>query len=210
MASPSAADRIEIRPATADRWEDLRVILGPKDLDTPSCWCLSVRVSQADPRLKGALKGDRSELARKRIAVSKELCAGAIPPGVLAYVDGEVAGWCSVSPRSAYDRLAKSRVIPHVDDAPVWSVVCFVVRAGYRRQGLAGALLDGAVEFARSHGATLVEGYPADVGGEKIDVASAYIGTRSLFERHGFAWASDTAAVGGGKPRVLMRRALDA
>lgn len=208
MAPSFAADRIEIRPATADRWDDLRVILGPKDLDTPSCWCLSMRVSQSDPRVKGALKGDRAELARKRIAVSRELCAGAIPPGVLAYVDGEVAGWCSVSPRAAYDRLVKSRVIPHVDDAPVWSVVCFVVRAGYRRQGLAGALLDGAVEFARSHGATMVEGYPADVKGETIDAASAYIGTRTLFERHGFTWASDTAAVGGGKPRVIMRRTL--
>ena len=208
MTSEVGAERVEIRAATADRWDDLRIILGPKDLDTPSCWCLSMRVSQADPRFNGARKGDRAELARRRIAVSKELCAGAIPPGVLAYVDGVVAGWCSVSPRDAYDRLAKSRVIPHVDDAPVWSVVCFVVRPGYRRLGLAGALLDGAVEFARSHGATLVEGYPADVDGERIDVASAYIGTRTLFERHGFTWASDTAAVGGGKPRVIMRRTL--
>lgn len=208
MTNEIAGDRVEIFPATRERWDDLRTILGPKDLDTPSCWCLSMRVSQSDPRLKGALKGDKAELARKRVAVSKELCEGAIPPGVLAYVDGVVAGWCSVSPRSSYDRLATSRVIPHVDDTPVWSIVCFVVRAGYRRKGLAGHLLEGAVGFASSHGATAVEGYPADTGGDKIDVASAYVGTRTLFERHGFSWASDTASVGGGRPRVIMRKAL--
>jgi GNAT superfamily N-acetyltransferase len=207
MTSEVDPERVEIRAATAERWDDLRVILGPKDLDTPSCWCLSMRVSQSDPRVKG-LKGDRVALARARVAVSKELCAATIPPGVLAYVDGEVAGWCSVSPRSSYDRLAMSRVIPHVDQAPVWSIVCFVVRAGRRRQGLAGYLLEGAVEFARSHGATIIEGYPADNHGERIDIASAYIGTRALFERHGFVWASGTSSLGGGKPRVIMRRAL--
>lgn len=55
----------------------------------------------------------------------------------------------------------------------------------------------------------MIEGYPADTRGEKIDVASAYVGTRTLFERHGFAWAADTASVGGGKPRVIMRRQIN-
>src|SRR5690606_18659956 len=103
-----------------------------------------------------------------------------------------------------YHRLAKSRVIPHVDDQPVWSVVCFVIRAGFRRQGHAGALLDGAVEYAKSRGATIVEGYPADVGADKIDLSSAYVGTLSLFERHGFAKVADTSSKGGGKPRVVV------
>ncbi len=186
---------IDVVPATADRWADVRTVLGPKSLDTPSCWCLSLRVSSGDPRIKGQPPPARAELLRS-------LCAAPIPPGVLAYVGGEVAGWCSVSPRAAYHRLARSRVIPHIDDHPVWSIVCF------RRQGLAGALLEGAVDFARAHGATIVEGYPADTGGARIDVASAYVGTRSLFERHGFTWASDTTSVAGGKPRLIVRRTL--
>ncbi|WP_297082989.1 GNAT family N-acetyltransferase [uncultured Demequina sp.] len=192
---------ITIAPATQERWEDVRTILGPQSLDTPSCWCLSMRVSSGDPRVKGQPPRARAELLR-------DLCGEAIPPGVLAYDGDRVIGWCSVSPRSSYHRLVRSRVIPHVDDQPVWSVVCFVVRAGHRRQGVAGELLDGAVEFARSHGATIVEGYPADTGGDRIDVASAYVGTLSLFERHGFAIASETTSKGGGKPRVLVRRAL--
>jgi len=192
---------ITIAPATQERWEDVRTILGPKSLDTPSCWCLSMRVSSGDPRVKG-------QPPRARAEVLRELCGEAIPPGVLAYDGDRVIGWCSVSPRTSYHRLVRSRVIPHVDDQPVWSVVCFVVRAGHRRQGVAGELLEGAVEFARSHGATIVEGYPADTQGDRIDVASAYVGTLSLFERHGFAVASETTSKGGGKPRVLVRRQL--
>jgi hypothetical protein len=34
------------------------------------------------------------------------------------------------------------------------------------------------------------------------------VGTRTLFERCGFAKAADTDAVSGGFPRVVMRRAL--
>ena len=144
----------------------------------------------------------------KRPEVARELCAGAIPPGVLAYVDGEVAGWCSVSPRSAHFRLVKSRVIDDADDLPVWSVVCFVVRPGYRRKGVADALLAGAVGFAEDHGASWLEGYPADTGGARIHGTAAYVGTRTMFERHGFVKVMDTRAKSGGKPRVLMRRPL--
>jgi GNAT superfamily N-acetyltransferase len=190
---------ITIEPATADRFDDVRMVMAPKSESTPACWCLAMRVSSGDPRIADH---------RNRPAVLKELCSADIPPGVLAYVDGDVAGWCSVSPRASYHRLAKSRVIPHVDDLPVWSVVCFLIRAPYRRQGLAGELLEGAVANARRHGATVVEGYPADTGGDRIDVSSAYVGSLTLFERHGFTKVSDTSSIGGGKPRVIVRRTV--
>jgi GNAT superfamily N-acetyltransferase len=63
------------------------------------------------------------------------------------------AGWCSVARRKSHHRLTHSRTIPTVDDVDVWSVVCFVVRVGYRRQGLAHRLLYGAIDYARSRGA---------------------------------------------------------
>jgi len=192
---------IEVLPATADRFADVSAVLGPQDPEAPACWCLSMRVSAGDPRVKGRPGSARAALLR-------DLCGEEVPPGVLAYEDGEVAGWCAVSPRASFHRLARSRVIPHVDETPVWSVVCFVVRPGFRRRGLAGHLLDGAVQFARQHGASIIEGYPADTGGARIDGAAAYVGTRTLFERHGFAWAADTNAVSGGRPRVVMRRSL--
>lgn len=135
---------VEIRPAVAERFDDLATVLGPKDPESPACWCLSYRLSSGDLRMKKAAD---------RASVMRELCAASVPPGVLADLDDEVVGWCSVSPRSSYHRLVHSRVIPKVDDQRVWSVVCFVLRPGYRRQGVASALLEGAVAvslFARA------------------------------------------------------------
>ena len=47
-----------------------------------------------------------------------------------------------------------------------------------------------------------------DNRGAKVDLTMAYVGTLALFERAGFTKASDTSAVSGGFPRVLVRRPL--
>jgi len=70
-------------------------------------------------------------------------------PAVIAYVDGVPAGWCSFGPRSSFNRLVKSRTIPHVDETPAWSVICFIVRPQFRRTGLSRALLDAVVDYAK-------------------------------------------------------------
>lgn len=141
-----------------------------------------------------------------RIAYMRALCASEPGPGVLAYVDGAPAGWCSVAPKSTYRALVNSRTIPHHDDEGAWSVVCFVVRPGFRRRGLMHDLLDGAVEHAQAMGAEVLEGYPVDPGGKRVDQTSGYVGTVALFEAHGFSPVCQTAGRRGGAPRWLVRR----
>jgi GNAT superfamily N-acetyltransferase len=143
-----------------------------------------------------------------RIGHMRSLCRGEPGPGVLAYVDGDVAGWCSVAPKDTHRALVNSRTIPHVDDEGVWSIVCFVVRPAYRRQGLMHRLLEGAVEHAQLMGAPAVEGYPVDVGDGRVDQTSGYVGTVQLFEAHGFERTCQTNGRRGGKPRWLVRRTL--
>lgn len=111
--------------------------------------------------------------------------------------------WCM-----SYRRLMRSRTIPFVDERDAWSVVCFVVRPGFRRQGLMHHLLAGAVEHAARHGAEVVEGYPAETGGTRIDTISGYVGTVELFEAGGFFRAAATSAHAGHRDRWLMRREL--
>lgn len=189
---------IEVFPATIDRFDDVATMLGPRNPDSSVCWCLSHRVDAGTNR--GLVGPARGEFVR-------ELCRRAVAPGVLAYRDGEVAGWAAVAPRSELP-FARSRKIPQVDDLPVWSAWCLRVRPGHRGRGISHALLDGAVAYAGAHGAPAVEGYPVDNRGERVDLTMAYVGTRALFERAGFVKAADTAAVSGGFPRVLMRRDL--
>jgi GNAT superfamily N-acetyltransferase len=78
-------------------------------------------------------------------------------------------------------------------------------RPGHRRTGIAHHLVEGAVDFARAHGAPAIEGYPVDNDGRKVDLTMAYVGTRTLFERAGFVKVADTGSVINGFPRVLMR-----
>jgi hypothetical protein len=59
-----------------------------------------------------------------RIAHMRRLCDSEPGPGVLAFVDGQVAGWCSIAPKATYRALVNSRTIPHADDAGAWSAVC--------------------------------------------------------------------------------------
>jgi GNAT superfamily N-acetyltransferase len=56
------------------------------------------------------------------------------------------------------DTPEQYRALPRLDDAPVWSVVCFFVDRRVRRQGITLGLLQAAVEYARSHGAAVIEG----------------------------------------------------
>jgi GNAT superfamily N-acetyltransferase len=190
---------ITIATATADRFDDLAVILGPKQKpDASVCWCLSHRLdSKTNRQLVGPARGE----------YVRNLCGTDHGPGVLAYDDGEVAGWAAVAPRAELP-FARSRKIPHVDELPVWSVWCIRVRPGHRGRGISHALLAGAVEYARSHGAPAVEGYPVDNQGARVDTTMAYVGTRRLFEHAGFTLAAETGSVSGGFPRVLMRRTL--
>ena len=184
---------IEVLPA-AGRWGDFASFMVPRKPGARGCVCMSYRNSSLD--------------MPSRIAHMRGLCERDPGPGVLAYVDGDAAGWCSVAPKSTYRALVNSRTIPHVDDEDVWSVVCFVVRPGFRRRGLMHHLLDGAVTHATAMGAPALEGYPVDVGTERVDQTSGYVGTLALFERHGFARLQQTSGRRGGKPRWVVRRTL--
>ena len=186
---------IVVRPATKARFGDVATMLGPKNPGSSVCWCLSHRLDA---------KTNRSLTGRARGEYVKMLCGRRAAPGVLAYADGEVAGWAAVAPRSELP-FARSAKIPRVDDLPVWSVWCIRVRPGYRGRGISHTLLDGAVAYARSRGAPAIEGYPVDNQGKKVDLTMAYVGTRKLFEDAGFTKAADTTSVSGGFPRVVMR-----
>jgi GNAT superfamily N-acetyltransferase len=145
----------------------------------------------------------------RKAALKEMTCAGQVP-GVLAYAGGQVAGWCSTGPRESYLALEKSRILKRIDREPVWSIVCFFVARAYRRSGMLVALLRGAVDYAESQGALIVEGYPIDLEtpklvGQKLKGDAGYMGVASAFRAAGFvevARASET--------QLIMRYRIDA
>jgi hypothetical protein len=65
------------------------------------------------------------------------------------------------------------------------------MKAGYRGQGIAAALLQGALRSLSRQGARIVEAYPVKPvkPGERIPTSSAYTGTVRMFEEAGFSAA---------------------
>ncbi len=220
---------IEVRPATADRWADVVTLLGSGG--EVGCWCQSwrgttVKDGRAGPganrdRLRAQMEAagtgestleaagtGESTLEAARTGESTMEAARTSPspaPGVIAYLDGEPVGWCGLGPRAAMPRLVDSRTIPRVDDVPVWSIGCFVVRTGYRRRGVTRALLDGAIAYAREHGAPGIEGYPIDPVGARVSTSFGFVGFTKTFEAAGFRRVVVTDGHSAGLPRWLMR-----
>jgi ribosomal protein S18 acetylase RimI-like enzyme len=193
----------EIHPLTPDRLPDLATLFGQGG-DPKWCWCAYFRLRSVDFSTATA-ESNRAVLEEATQTLSGEGRA----PGLVAYRDGEPVGWVSLGPRDDYDRLRHSRVLAPLDDRPVWSIVCFVVARRARRQGIANALLDAAVSYAREHGASLLEAYPADTHGGRIPAASAYKGTLEMFERAGFEVAARRRANRASPERPIVRRAVE-
>ena len=167
---------VEIHPLTADRWGDFEKLFGPRGA-SGGCWCMFWRLRSS---VNAKNTGADNKRAMKRIIDSGE------PPGLLAYVDGEPVGWCSIDIRENFARIQRSRTLKRIDDRPdVWSLNCFVIAKEHRRHGLMTALLDAAVEYARKRGAKVIEAYPIEPGGD-LKSYHGYTGIASTFRRRGF------------------------
>jgi GNAT superfamily N-acetyltransferase len=177
--------KVEFHPVTRDRWPDLKRLFGEsaeEDLGNPSrCWCMEWRLaSHREWREAAGAGGEANREGMRRFVASSEV------PGIVAYVDGEPAGWCSVSPKPQLVGLAKlGQAYGRFEDAAEWAVICFYVPEKHRGIGLMGRLIEAAVRYAAENGARIVEGYPMDAGWE-TDGAG---GTRKVFERAGFVEA---------------------
>ena len=184
-----------VRPLTQDRWPDLEAVFTARGCsEARRCWCMFYRKSGKDAGLPNAASAARDRDALRTLAASDR------PPGLIGYRDGVPVGWISLGPREDFARLARSPTMKAVDDEPVWSIVCFVVPSAYRGQGVANGLLAAAIAYARKQGATLLEAYPVDGDGARVDTAT-WFGAKSMFDAAGFV------EVARRKPtRPVMRR----
>ena len=127
--------------------------------------------------------GQKNKMMMKKIVDSGEV------PGLLAYADGEPAGWCSVAPRETFPVLDRSPTLKKIDDKPVWSVVCFYVAKPFRSKGLMTSLLNAAVEYAKKKRAKIVEGYPVEAKRRRLSGSEGFTGLVPVFRRVGFVEA---------------------
>jgi GNAT superfamily N-acetyltransferase len=165
----------EIVPATAERWVDLVEVFEGCSYGR-KCWCAFWYLPRAEFKA-GWGEGNRAPLER--------LVRDGAEPGLIAYVEGQPAGWVSVAPRREFDRLNRSKNFAAVDEIDVWAVNCFIIGKAFRRQGLLSRLAAGAAEFAIAKGAPGVEAYPLEPG-PKTGTGDLYVGTPNAFRTAGY------------------------
>jgi GNAT superfamily N-acetyltransferase len=206
-----AGPKLAIHPLTPDRWPDLVKLFGPSG-GCAGCWCTWWRYTKTEFSA-GAGGGNRRRQERyvKAGNVAGLLAYSMDPPrsppgsarGRAPGRGGEPVGWIAIEPRQAYPRLARSRTLAPVDDRPVWSITCFFVAREHRGKGITRALIEAAVKYARSRGASIVEAYPVDPGGELAD-ARAYHGVASTFLALGFREVARRI-----RTRPIVRKAVE-
>jgi GNAT superfamily N-acetyltransferase len=172
---------LEVQPATGERWDDVLAVFGSRG-DPSRCWCSYLLAD-------GGV--DYTQRDRNRDQLHAQVVSGPAP-GLLAYRGGTPVGWVAAAPRGSFgarlERSAAMRSRPFDGDpAAVWAALCFVVPREHRGQGVAHALLDGAVARARAAGAAAIEGAPRADRDRRRSAAMTYTGTVSMFERAGFS-----------------------
>jgi GNAT superfamily N-acetyltransferase len=201
VAAPIAAELLTIVPANEASSEDLAAIFGTADYPA-RCQCQWFKVVGSSWR-------DSTQEERTAMLQAQTACgdaSAAATSGLVAYADGEPAGWVAVEPRTAYPRLRTSR-IPWTGrdedkgDDGVWAVTCFTVRKGFRGRGLTYPLARATIDFARERGARALEAYPMITQpGKEIPWGELYVGARQVFEDAGFKEVSRPTL-----RRVVMR-----
>jgi GNAT superfamily N-acetyltransferase len=181
-------------PLTYERWSDFETLFGERGA-CGGCWCMWWRIKRSEYERQ---KGEGNKQAMKDIVDSGEI------PGLLFYDQETPVAWCSVAPREQFSVVERSRVLKPVDDRPVWSIVCFFVAKAYRNRGLTVYMLNEAVEYVKSRGGKILEGYPVHPKTKPYPAAFASTGLYSAFQRAQFK-----ECIRRSESRPIMRYFID-
>ena len=164
--------KLRIRPLTEELWPALVDLFGDSAV-CEKCWCMYWRTGNAC----------RSTPRDENKAAFRDVVKRGPPPGLLAF-DGDVAvGWCQLTPRDALPWLDRTWRLARIDAVPVWSISCFYVRKGHRRQGITSALIEATLKAAKRAKVPAVEAYPLD---RNLSRSATSTGIVSTFARAGF------------------------
>lgn len=195
-------DGIRVVPANEASWEDLQTVFGRRG---SAVICQCQRYKLAPKESFGSFPAEERGL-RLREQVSPGDPEAGSTAGLVAFFEEEPVGWCAVEPRTEYPGLLRVYRTPwegrnedKADDS-VWAVTCVFVRAGFRKQGIAHALAQAAVEHARARGARALEAYPMRTEAGTITWEEIHVGAESIFAAAGMNEVSRP-----GIRRVVMR-----
>jgi GNAT superfamily N-acetyltransferase len=183
------AAEVSIVPANEASWADLRTVVGTMRCHGVLCFCQRFKIGWTEWRDLAITDAERAHRLREQTDCGHP--GDGPTSGLVAYADGEPAGWCNVESRSELPFIPEPRVVSKKrgedrTDPAVWAVACFVVRTEFRWGGMMRALAASAVEFARQRGARALEAYPMlTEPGVEITWGELHVGSRNVFAEAG-------------------------
>jgi GNAT superfamily N-acetyltransferase len=198
----AARTSIDVVPANEATWDDIAAVVGKSRSWDQLCFCQRFKLGV--PGWRATTVDERAQLLREQTDCGYP--SSHATSGLLAYVDGEPAGWCCVEPRPSLPVIPEQRTWckrrgQDPTDERVWVAACFVTRTPFRYGGVSRTLARAAVEFARDRGAGAVEGYGmVTQPGVEITWGELHVGSRSIFAAAGMRQLAAPS-----KRRVVMR-----
>ena len=181
------------RPLDASTWDVFAELVERNNGIFGGCWCMGYHPEhgqrEVHPR---TIKEDRVRTDRAHAALVLD-------------EHGIAQGWCQ------YGRPGELLVVRHrreyEKDAPPrpdWRITCFYVDKKHRRQGIARAALQGAVDQIAHSGGGLVEAISEVTADREAVGRFLFSATVELFEQFGFARERQV-----GKHAWIVRRVID-
>ncbi|SDJ00622.1 hypothetical protein [Nonomuraea jiangxiensis] len=169
---------LTVKPLSRETWDDFETVMGANG-GARGCWCMHWRLSMQE-WMEG--KGAGNKAAMRKLAARKT------PPGVVGYLDDDPIAWCGFGDRSDFPRMQRSALLKPVDDEPVISLTCLLIKKGHRGEGRSAQLIAAVCDYLGETCETgTIEAYPVEpVEGRRAGPDNAMTGIASAFLAAGF------------------------
>ncbi|WP_426595434.1 GNAT family N-acetyltransferase [Cellulomonas sp. McL0617] len=168
-----------VRALTPDTWDAFARLAEKHNGVWGGCWC-----TWFHPRFPEKLPGAEGNRLLKERLVHEGVAHAA-----LVFDGDDAVAWCEYgTPDELPSIYHRKQYEAGLENPPDYRITCFFVDRDYRRRGMSGHALRGAIDLIAAAGGGLVEAYPHDTGGVKKSASFLYNGTRTLFENAGFAY----------------------
>ena len=172
-----SAQSLEVRALDETTWPDFAALVERHNGVWGGCWCMAFHEEGV-----GRTKTVAQNRSEKECRVREGRAHAA-----LVYDGNMCVGWCQFGPTDELPRIMhKLAYLEGAGELPDWRITCFFVDRDYRRRGVAGIALAGALREIARLGGGMVESYPQENEGRPVSSSFLHSGTVSMFERHGF------------------------
>ena len=185
-----------IKPLDATTWDAYARLLDKHNgCGFGGCWCTWFHTRDGRP------EGEMGRPWKERLVREGKAHAA------LVFDGDDAVAWCQYGTPEELPNIhhLKDYEAKRTEELPDYRVTCIFVDRDYRRKGVAGVALRGALDLIAKVGGGIVEGYPQDLPeGKRISSKFLYNVTRSLYAQTGFSYDRPK-----GKNHCVMRMTVE-